>query len=81
MSSPSPQYSKTSELIALGKQIKELRLARGLSQDALAAASGLERSYIGGIERGENNVSLIKLKHVAEALDITVAELIRRAGF
>lgn len=81
MATPSPQYSKIAELVELGKHIKLLRTELGLSQEELAAKADLERSYIGGIERGENNVSVIKLKHIAQALNTSVAELIGRAGF
>jgi transcriptional regulator with XRE-family HTH domain len=55
--------------------MRELRKARGLSQKALAFASGLDRSYLGAIERREKNVSLINICRIAEALGATPADL------
>jgi transcriptional regulator with XRE-family HTH domain len=53
-----------------GKRVRELRLARGLSQEDLALQCELDRSYIGGVERGERNVSLINIHRIADALGI-----------
>lgn len=58
-----------------GRRIRELRKARGYSQEGFAAASGLDRSYYGGIERGERNVSLENIAAIARALDVPVREL------
>ena len=58
-----------------GARLSELRKSRGLSQDALAFASGLDRSYLGAIERGEKNVSLINIERIAGALEVAPGEL------
>ena len=58
-----------------GKRVRELRMAKGLSQEALALACDLDRTYIGGIERGERNVSLINIEKIAVALGVPVREL------
>jgi transcriptional regulator with XRE-family HTH domain len=58
-----------------GARMRELRKARGLSQEALAFACGLDRSYLGSIERGEKNVSLINIWRIAEALGTSPSEL------
>ena len=58
-----------------GQRVRELRTAKGFSQEALALICDLDRTYIGGIERGERNVSLINIKKIAEALGVPVREL------
>jgi transcriptional regulator with XRE-family HTH domain len=55
--------------------MRELRTEKGLSQEALAFACELDRSYIGGVERGERNVSLVNIQKIATALGVTVREL------
>lgn len=61
---------------ALGTAIKRLRGQKGLSQEALASACGLHRTYVGGIERGERNVSIDNIERISIALGCTVAELL-----
>ena len=60
-----------------GMRIRTLRNSQGLSQEELAQKAELHRTYIGGIERGERNVSLINIEKLAIALDATVATLMR----
>ena len=59
---------------AFGKRLRELRTARGLSQEGLALACDLDRTYIGGIERGERNVGLVNIQKIAEALGTSPRE-------
>ncbi|MNW42709.1 HTH-type transcriptional regulator SinR [compost metagenome] len=59
----------------VGARIKVLRKKRGLSQEALGEKGGFHFSYIGQIERGEKNVSLINLAKIATALEVNVAQL------
>jgi transcriptional regulator with XRE-family HTH domain len=61
----------------LGARLRQLRKARKLSQEAVALASDLDRSYLGRIERGEINVSLVNIHRIAEALGVGVGELFR----
>ncbi len=79
MAKPSPTHSGSKELASLGKAIRGLRLEIGLSQEALAEDVGIDRSYMGGIERGEHNVALVNLVKIAQALNITTAELLAKA--
>jgi transcriptional regulator with XRE-family HTH domain len=60
---------------SFGERVRELRKKKGLSQEALALACDLDRTYIGGIERGERNVSLVNIQRIADALGVPVREL------
>ena len=60
---------------AFGQCVRELRTKKGLSQEALALACDLDRTYIGGIERGERNVSLVNIQNIASGLGVPVREL------
>jgi transcriptional regulator with XRE-family HTH domain len=59
-----------------GKRVRELRLAKELTQEALAERAGLHSTYIGGIERGERNVGFDNLLKLARALGETPASLL-----
>ncbi|RUT43717.1 XRE family transcriptional regulator [Paenibacillus anaericanus] len=59
----------------VGARIKALRKEQGLSQEALGEKGGFHFSYIGQIERGEKNVSLLSLAKVANALEVNVAQI------
>jgi transcriptional regulator with XRE-family HTH domain len=61
-----------------GRSVRERRLAKGLSQEALADLAGLHRTYIGSVERGERNVSLDNIVRLAEALECYPADLLAR---
>lgn len=58
-----------------GARLRQLRKANKLSQEAIALSSGLDRSYLGRIERGEANLSLVNISRVAEALGVEAAQL------
>jgi len=58
-----------------GDKIRKLRKERGLSQEKLAELSGLDRTYISGIERGLRNVALRNIEALAQALQISISEL------
>jgi transcriptional regulator with XRE-family HTH domain len=60
---------------AFGRAIKRLRVVRGISQEQLGYDSGLHRTYVGGIERGERNPSLANIIRIAEALGVPASEL------
>ena len=58
-----------------GERVRQLRKEKGLSQEALALACDLDRSYIGGVERGERNISLVNIHKIASALSVNAREL------
>lgn len=64
------------QTIELGSRIREMRLQLEMSQEDLGEASGLHRTYIGHIERGEVNPSLLNLLKLAAALGIDASELV-----
>jgi transcriptional regulator with XRE-family HTH domain len=59
----------------LGARIRELRLGRGETQETLAERSGLHRNFVGGIERGERNVTVRSLHRISKALRVHIREL------
>jgi transcriptional regulator with XRE-family HTH domain len=65
-----------SPLILFGRRLIELRKLKGWSQEQLAMHSGLARSYVGGIERGERNLSLINICVLADTLAVPPSALL-----
>ena len=63
-------------LAELGGRIQHFRKEKGLSQQQLATASQLDRSYVSAVERGKQNVSFATLKNLSDALDVNIAQLI-----
>jgi len=80
MAKPSPKYAGNPALVALGKTIRSLRVGRKISQEALAHGANLDRSYMGGIERGEHNITVLNLTKIAAQLGITASKLFEKAG-
>jgi transcriptional regulator with XRE-family HTH domain len=66
-------------LIALGDAIRHIRQEQGMSQEKLALHAEVNRSYVGQVERGDNTVSVLTLKKLADALGITMTELMAEA--
>lgn len=60
-----------------GRIVRSLRQKAGLSQESLAELSGLHRTYVGAVERGERNVSLLNIAALARALDVPVSRTLR----
>lgn len=57
-------------VLKVGSRIRELRRQKGLSQEALASEANLDRSYMGRVERGENNITLINVFKISDALNV-----------
>jgi transcriptional regulator with XRE-family HTH domain len=66
-------------LAAFGAAVREQRLHRGLSQEALADLAGFQRTYLSEVETGRRNVTLINIGRIAAALDVGVGELMAAA--
>jgi len=66
---------KPPELLELGQRIRALRTSLGLSQEHLGHESDIDRSYIGGVERGERNLTFTVLCKIAKALRCDVGDL------
>lgn len=64
-------------LVAFGARVRALRKVKGLSQESLSNLAGIDRSYMGQIERGEINLTLTKIYQISNALDIQVHLLLR----
>jgi len=73
---PSPSFSGNPVLVKLGTTIRAARLDKQLSQEALADKANIDRSYIGGIERGEHNVALMNLLKIADALEMKLSDVL-----
>lgn len=67
-------------LVSLGNEVRRRRSELEIPQEALAHMAGIERSHLGRIERGDNNVTLINLTKIAGALGISASDLLRSAG-
>ena len=61
--------------VEFGLSVRKKRTALGMSQEEFAAEVGLDRTYIGGIERGKRNVALLNIKKIADALEVRVRDL------
>ncbi|MBW8036007.1 MAG: helix-turn-helix transcriptional regulator [Planctomycetes bacterium] len=64
-------------LSIIGSNVRRYRLARGLSQELLAAHSGLHRTYVGAVERGERNISSKNIERIAKELGVEPHVLLR----
>lgn len=62
---------------AFGKSLRTFREAAGISQEALADLAGVNRTYVGDIERGKRNVAVVNMTRLAKALKVPLSEVVR----
>ena len=79
MAKPFPQHNEHPELLAFGRAVRKMRLERGLSQEVLATDAGIDRSYMGGVERGEHNLALLNQLKIAKALGLRLSDIMKIA--
>jgi len=65
-------------LKTFGHSVRELRTKIGLSQERLAEIAGVHRTYVGAVERGEKNISLLNIQKVAKALKVKIKDLFEK---
>ncbi len=68
---------KDQVLVRLGRNLRKVREARGWSQEELAFRCGVHRTYVGAVERGEYNVTILTLRKLTRTLGITLRDAIR----
>lgn len=64
-------------LVRFGERVRELRIQQNLSQEKFALLAGLDRTYFSSLEKGKRNVSLKNIKKIADALGISMSELLK----
>lgn len=77
---PTGMRQKNPVLVKLGQCIRERRKAKGFSQERFAYEVGLDRTYMGGVERGERNIAVLNIVRIALALNVEVGELFPPVG-
>jgi len=80
MAKPSPTYAGDQNLMSLGSAIRRTRKEIGLSQEALALEADLDRSYVGGVERGEHNLTVVSLIKLSNSLQIKPSVILAKSG-
>jgi len=66
--------------VRFGERVRELRQAKGISQEALADGAGIHRTYLSSVERGERNISLVNIDKLAAALGVSLPEIMPQPG-
>ena len=71
---------QTDPRVLFGQRLAEIRKAKNWSQERLALESGIARSYLGGVERGQRNIALLNIVKLAETLGVAPAALLEPPG-
>jgi transcriptional regulator with XRE-family HTH domain len=67
--------AKKKIVIAFGERVRKLRKEKGISQEELSFRADLHRTYIGMIERGEKNITIVNIEKIAKALEVSIDKL------
>ncbi len=70
-----PEHEEARFLQNLGLRVRQLRRAKSWSQEELAHLCSLHRTYVGGVERGDRNISAVNLLQIATAFSISISDL------
>ena len=81
MGRPRPPDESRAVAKAVGRQLRALRLERGMTQEQFAAAAGFHRTQAGFLERGESTPGIFTLIQAARVLDATASDILRDAGY
>lgn len=81
MPRPSPRHAGSPILTGLGRALRHRRKALGISQEQFALNANMDRAYVGGIERGDHNLTLAGLLRLSETLGLKPSELLLLAGY
>lgn len=77
MPTPKAHLPKQPDLLAFGEAVRRRRKAMGFSQEAFGDECGIDRSYMGGIERGEHNLALVNILKIVRTLGVQPSEFFR----
>ena len=80
MAKLSPKFAGNKELVSFGDAVRKARKTAGLSPEILLADADIDRSYVGGIERGEHKLTLMNLCRISQALQVKPSALLLKAG-
>ena len=73
------RHRRDPRLVSLGDTIRRIRIEQNISQEMLALLAGVDRSYVGRVERGDNNVALLTLTRLSTALGVKPSQLLAAA--
>ena len=74
---PLPSSERPLVLVNFGLAVRQFRKARGMTQEAFADACEIDRSYMGGVERGERNLALVNVARIVETLEMKPSEFFK----
>lgn len=74
---PLPSSERPLVLVNFGLAVRQFRKARGMTQEAFADACEIDRSYMGGVERGERNLALVNVARIIETLEMKPSEFFK----